>query len=59
MAFRLQAKRCEEIKEIVVGTFERLNIRCTPISGFEIATKLGIVIVPYSSKPESVIKLML
>lgn len=59
MAFRLQAKRCEEIKEIVVRTFEKLNIRCTPISGFEIATKLGVVIVPYSSKPESVIKLIL
>ena len=59
MTFRLHAKRCEEIKEIVVRTFEELNIRCIPISGFEIATKLGAVIVPYSSKSESAVKLML
>lgn len=59
MAIRLSSKRCEEIKKIVVYTFERLGIRCVPISGFEIATNLGAVIVPYSSKPEAVIKLML
>lgn len=52
MAFRLSDKRCEEIKEIVVNTFEELNIRCIPISGFEMATKLGAVVVPYSSKSE-------
>lgn len=37
----LQAKQCEEIKEIVMRTFEQLNIQCTPISGFEITTKHG------------------
>ena len=46
MAFRLSDKRCEEIKEIVVNTFEELNIRCIPISAFEMATKLGAVVVP-------------
>lgn len=50
MAFRLSDNRCEEIKEIVVNTFEELDIRCIPISGFEIATKLGAIVVPYSSK---------
>lgn len=59
MTFRLSDKRCEEIKEIVVSAFEQLNIRCIPISGFEIATKLGAVVVPYSSKPEAVVRLML
>lgn len=52
MAFRLSDNRCEEIKKIVVDTFERLDIRCVPISGFEIASKLGAVIVPYSLKSE-------
>lgn len=54
MSMRLPDKRCEEIKEIVVASFAKLNIRCLPISGFEIATKIGAVIVPYSSKPENV-----
>ncbi|MBQ2848066.1 MAG: ImmA/IrrE family metallo-endopeptidase [Clostridia bacterium] len=59
MAFRLSDKRCEEIKEIVVNTFEELNIRCIPISAFEMATKLGAVVVPYSSKSEETYQLMM
>lgn len=59
MAFRLSDNRCEEIKKIVVDTFVRLNIQCIPISGFEIATKLGVNIVSYSSKTEEVRNLML
>ena len=59
MAFRLSDNRCEEIKKIVVDTFERLDIRCVPISGFEIASKLGVVIVPYSSKSEQKRSLMM
>ena len=59
MAFRLSDKRCEEIKEIVVNTFEELNIRCIPISAFEMATKLGAVVVPYSSKSEETRQLMM
>ena len=59
MSFRLSNNRCEEIKEIVVDTFVRLNIRCVPISGFEIATKLGVKIIPYSSQNEETYLLML
>ena len=59
MAFRLSDNRCEEIREIVVNTFEQLNIRCVPISGFEIALKLGATIVPYSSKSEETRRLMM
>ena len=59
MAFRLSDNRCEKIKEIVVNTFEELDIRCIPISGFEMATKLGAVVVPYSSKSEETRQLML
>ena len=46
---RLQDERYEEIKEIVVTLFENLDISCTPISGFEIAKKLGIIVIPYSA----------
>ena len=59
MAFRLSDKRCEEIKEIVVSTFEELNIKCIPISGFEMATKLNAIIIPYSSKSENARQLMM
>ena len=59
MAFRLSDNPCEKIKEIVVNTFEELDIRCIPISGFEMATKLGAVVVPYSSKSEETRQLML
>ena len=59
MAFRLSDKRCEEIKEIVVSTFEELNIRRIPISAFEMATKLGAIVIPYSSKSERTRRLMM
>ena len=59
MAFRLSDNRCEEIKKLVVDTFVRLNIRSVPISGFEIATKLGAKIIPYSSQSEEVRQLMM
>ena len=59
MAFRLSDNRCEEIKKIVVDTFVRLNIRCVPISGFEIAIKLGAKIIPYSSQTEEAHQLMM
>ena len=50
MAFRLSDSRCEEIKKTVVDIFALLNIRCVPISGFEMAKKIGAKIIPYSSK---------
>lgn len=59
MAFRLLYTRCEEIKKIVVDTFEKYNIRCVPISGFEIATKLGATIIPYSVYSDDIKQLLL
>lgn len=50
MAIRLSDERCEEIKQEVVNLFEKYNINCVPISGFEIASKMGIKVIPYSSK---------
>lgn len=49
MGFRMTNNRCEEIKKIVVNTFTEYGIKCVPISGFEMATKLGAKIIPYSS----------
>lgn len=44
---RLADARYEEIKKIVVNLFERVNISCIPIDGFEISKKLGVILVPY------------
>lgn len=46
---KLCDKRYEEIKEIVVKLLCELDIHCVPISGFEVAKKLGITFIPYSS----------
>lgn len=49
---KLPSYRYEELKRIVVETFIRADVRSVPISGFEIATKLGVSILPYSALPE-------
>jgi len=49
---RLAAFRYEEIKKSIVDFFEEQKICCTPINGFEIATKIGAKIIPYSMFPE-------
>lgn len=46
---RLSDETYEEIKEEVINLFEEYDIRCTPICGFEIALKMGITLIPYSS----------
>ena len=45
---KLDNETYEYIKEEVVDVFIRYDIRCTPISGFEIAQKMGIVVIAYS-----------
>lgn len=45
--------RYEEIKQVVVDLFEKCDVRCTPISGHEIAHALGINVIPYSAFPPS------
>lgn len=55
----LSDERYEVIKTTVVGLFEKLDIHCTPISGFEIATQLGVNVIPYSAYPRSTRELML
>lgn len=49
MAISLSGQRCEEIKRIVIDLYEKYDISCTPISGFELAIKMGVEVVPYSS----------
>ena len=44
---RLTVDQYEFIKGEVVALFERYNIRCIPISGFEIAYKMKIKLIPY------------
>lgn len=50
--FRLSYERYEEIKEIVVDMFERYQVSCVPIRGFEIASKMGVKVMPYSAYDE-------
>ena len=46
---RLSDAQYEFIKGEVVALFERYDVRCIPISGFELAYKMGITLIPYSS----------
>ena len=49
---RLEDEEYEEIKRTVIDTFSLYGIRCIPISAFEMATKMGIKIIPYSALSE-------
>ena len=53
MGIRLSDERYEEIKQIVVRMYEEYDIRCVPINGFEIASKMDIKVIPYSAYPEA------
>ena len=46
---RLPDEVYEDIKEQIVALFCDYDIKCTPISAFEIATKLGLTVWPYSA----------
>ena len=46
---KLSSRRCEEIKKIVVEMFVKYGVRCVPINGFEIASKMGVTVIPYSA----------
>ena len=56
---KLSVERYEEIKEIIVDMFEEYHVSCIPISGFEIATRMGIKVVPYSIYKVEVLRYML
>jgi len=46
---QLRNEQYEEIKRTVIETFEEYDIKSIPISAFEMAVKMGIAVVPYSS----------
>lgn len=49
MGISLSHKRYEEIKRIIVNLFVKYGISCVPVSGFELATKMGVKVIPYSA----------
>lgn len=49
MSISLSHKRYEEIKRIIVDLFIKYEISCVPVSAFELATKMGIKVIPYSA----------
>ena len=49
---RLSDEQYEFIKGEVVSIFERYGVHCIPINGFELAYKMGIKLIPYSSLDE-------
>ena len=53
MEIKIPSKRYEIIKKKIVRMFVEYGISCVPISGFEIAIKMGISVIPYSAFPAS------
>ena len=49
---RLDDDMYEFIKAEVVDLFVRHDVKCIPISGFELADKMGIILMPYSALSE-------
>lgn len=49
---RLDDEQYEEIKQIVIDTFLEYDVKTVPISGFEMAVKMGMNVVPYSALNE-------
>lgn len=52
MGISLSHARYEEIKQIIVDMFVKYDVSCVPVNGFELATKMGVKIIPYSAIPE-------
>ncbi len=47
--YHLTDEEYEFIKGEVIFLFEKYDVRCIPIDAFELATKIGIILIPYSS----------
>lgn len=59
MGISLSHARYEEIKQIVVDLFVHYDVRCIPVSAFEVAAKMGIPVIPYSAIPDNKRRLLL
>ena len=53
MGISLSHEQYEKIKQIIVDLFVRYDIRCIPVSAFEVAAKMGVPVIPYSAIPEN------
>lgn len=49
---RLLDEQYEQIKQTVMDAFSEYDIKCVPISAFEMAVKIGLKIIPYSALEE-------
>lgn len=59
LGISLSHERYEEIKRTVVDLFVRYDVCCVPVNGFELATKMGVKVIPYSAFPLSKRRLLL
>ena len=50
--WKLTGERYDYIKEAVCDLIIRYNVKCIPVSGFEIASKMGLFLVAYSGLSE-------
>lgn len=49
---QLKNEQYEEIKQVVIDTYREYDVRCIPISAFELAVKMGLKVIPYSTLSE-------
>lgn len=59
MGVKLSNQRYEEIKQVVVQMYEKLDVSCIPINCFEIASKMNIKVIPYYAYPKKTQTLLL
>lgn len=50
---RLSDEQYEEIKKEVISSFVEYDVKCIPISAFEMATKMELTVIPYSALSDS------
>lgn len=54
--WKLTDEEYEFIKEEVIHIFVMYKVKCIPVSGFEIASKMGVTLIPYSGLSKSRLK---
>ena len=51
---KLSGEIYEYIKQEAIDIFIRYDVKCTPINGYEIAQKMGIILIPYSALKDEI-----
>ena len=49
---QLKSEQYEEIKQVVIETYQEYDVKCIPINAFELAIKMGLKLIAYSSLSE-------